>query len=51
MLPYEACSIGKAIQLVINEHVDNGKKATSAMKTIFADLATIEALQESNSVH
>ena len=45
----KACSMGKAKQLAINEHVDNGKKTTRAGERIFSDVVTIEAPQDSDT--
>ena len=42
----QACLIGKAKQLAINEHVDDGNKVTRAEERIFSDLATIKAPQD-----
>ena len=47
MMPCKACSIRKARQLVVNKHVDDSKKAMTAVKRIFSDLATIKAPQDS----
>ena len=49
-MPYEACSFRKAIQLVVNKHVDDSKKAMRAGKRIFSDLATIKAPQDSGII-
>ena len=50
MMPCKACSVRKAKQLVINNHVDDSKKATRASKRIFSDLVMIKAPQDSGIV-
>ena len=47
MMPCKACSVRKAKQLVINEHVGDSKKATRTDERIFSDLAMIKAPQDS----
>ena len=46
-MPCEACSVGKARQLVINKHLDDSKKAMRAGKRIFLALAMIKSPQDS----